>query len=162
MTAATVDHKGKTIKYDEADDVWRCTELEISDAKLSTVKNRIDNFSRSERRVDVDVLKIENSRWSDEKSGSKKVRVTVLCEPERRHGDDKGQTRECWVTGGNRERAKVYINELVPVEAKPELDAWIALDRAAKKAQGEADTALAKIKRHTAESLAALGKNQNG
>jgi hypothetical protein len=146
---ATQTYKGEAIAYDQDEDLWVCQQLGIKDAKLSAVQRKIDERSRAERKINFEVLLPDKSNWSHEESGYKKVRVTTSLE-----GRD---SNYCWVTNG-KEREKVRIDSLVPVEHEDKVQKWLTLQLQAEAAAAAADKALDALPTFDAESLTAAAK----
>src|SRR5262245_60212666 len=100
-TQIEVIYKTWTIRFNEDDDTWSCYDLNIAGQKLSGVKRRIDEISKTARRVNVKALMCGRTRHDH--AALKEVTVTVLCEPEpvpRHRGGDgvTPVTDECWIT----------------------------------------------------------------
>jgi hypothetical protein len=146
---ATQTYKGETIAYDRDDDLWVCQQLGIKDAKLSMVQRKIDERSLAARKINFEVLLPDKSNWSHEKTSYKKVRVTTTLE-----GRD---SNYCWVTNG-KERDKVRIDSLVPVECEDKVQKWVTLQLQAEAAAKAADKALDALPTFDAESLKAAAK----
>jgi hypothetical protein len=148
---ATQTYKGEAIAYDQDDDLWVCQQLGIKDAKLSAVHRKIDERSRAERRIDFEVLMPDKKNWSHEKTSYKKVRVTTTL--------DGRDSNYCWVTYG-KDREKVRIDSLVPVEHEDKVQEWLTLQLQAEAAVNAADKALDELPTFDAESLMAAAKQR--
>jgi hypothetical protein len=151
--SAHTDVRVKYKTYDivlREDDIWTCHDLDIENEKLSSIKRRIDELNKSERRVNVKALLYETRGWRN-KSTITEVTVTVLCEPLTLHGATH-ETRDCWIIN-NKTRRKIRIDELMPLSCRAEAKAWLALELAAQLAQKNADAAMDDIQKHDADSL---------
>lgn len=152
-----IEHRGHTIHFKEEDETWSCSDLSIEGNKsLAAVKRRIDEMLKKDRTVGTQALLISRSRW--QKVRMRVVTVTVICEPENDYGE-RGARRPvyAWVRDG-KERDKVRIDELYPLSARAECEAWARLDEAADRARQEADAAYEDLPSHDADTLMLAAK----
>jgi hypothetical protein len=150
--AIEVKYKNRDIFYDEDQDVWKCGDLHIEDAKLAAVKRRIDAIGRSERTVNIQAL-YHKRAWHTDKAETETVTVTVLCDPEPRRYGSGGDTEYCWIKSPKDGKAKVRIDSLIPLDQDDGLREWVRLDEIARVATKAAADALDKLPRHDADSL---------
>lgn len=144
-------YKGHKIDFIESTDQWRCEDLNITVDKLSTLKKKLDDLSKTDRKLDIECLLI-NSSW--DKTEAKKVRVTIICEPRYKEEGPK----DCWVVDGKKNREKVNISSLIQLGAEGQINEWIEADKAATAAEKHAKKLQDELPRHTAKSLLAAGK----
>lgn len=147
--AIQTTHRGKTIYWHPDLEVWVADKLGFENAKLSAVKKQIDNLDRKQRKPMVDALWIKNGYWDHDPSSVIRVTVTVLTDD----GD-------AWVQWGEKERHKVRLRELAPLDCETDARAWLSLDQTAKKAKKTAELAIERIRRYDADSLMLAAKEK--
>lgn len=138
----TIDHRGQVIKY--IDPQWHCEALGISNVSLNAVKAAIDRNSKSERTLNVPAIYIDSHYWND-KTELMNCTVTIVSE----------DGRDAWIMVG-KERSKVSVCDLIPVEHAAAADHWLKLDKVWRQYKKNADQAKDALPRHYADSLKAL------
>lgn len=157
-----IEYKGHKIIFREHDESW-FHEL-IGDKKtLAAAKSALDNLSRKDRQIGVKALRLEGASYRSIRK-VQEVTVTTLCEarPRSRFGNEPPQITECWITYGKKDREKVSISNLYPLESRSDLEACVKLQAAALKASEDADAALRAIESYDADILALAAKEKAG
>lgn len=152
MSQITTEHAGHEIVYSENEDVWRCWNLDAEAKTLSALRTKINKHLAEARRVDnVRVWKME---WS---GGPKLCAVTLL------EGDEHAWISQLASEAGKGRREKVRekaaLDSLIldTPENRAAMEAWRALEAAAREAQSAAYKAKEALPRATVEALKAAG-----
>lgn len=152
-------HRDFRITFDEDSEEWRCRDLEIpTNAKLSAIKRRIDEILKRDRRLNIPALMASRSYGYGDPAKIEEVTVTLLCDPETRYSTRaSGRIEHCFAMCGGK-RSKLRLDQLYPVSARPELEAWVRFDDQVQAVTKQRDDALAAAGAYDADSIALASK----
>lgn len=112
------EHKGFSIYWSETEDGWRCADLSLSDQSLAAIKRAIDARSAAERRANIRALWLRRI-YRNNMLTVEDVTITIVCDPP----GSPNRSQYVWLDGASDGRAKVGIDSLYPLGARPELEA---------------------------------------
>ena len=141
-------YKGYKITYSEDANVWD-GESAGKHASLKALKAKIDDMERAGRKLGITALMI-HSDWRNDQPELREVTVTSIAE-----GRDFG-SGEAWITYArekSKERSKVSISQLYPVEMRDKLEEYFGLKRAATEAEKQAERFLDALTGFTTATL---------
>lgn len=153
-------YKNYQLRMNEHDETWSCFELEITDCKsLRACKDAIDKLSQKDRRIDIKALMLMGGggRFRDIATVVE-VSVNLLCAPVKGYGSKQEEVKQCWITTPKGERSKISIESLYPLDARGELNGWLALEAKAEETQKLADAAKEEIECHSPDTLVLASK----
>jgi hypothetical protein len=129
-----VPYKGYDIKFSESDERWSCSPLNIwSESTLGAVKKKIDVLLHKDQQLNLPALHVGRGGFLHD-GGVTEVTIKALYVPERDYHSGMDIIKSCWIIDEKGERKKASMQDLFPLDARPEINAWKALDEAAEKA----------------------------
>jgi hypothetical protein len=141
----TDKHRGHDIEFNISTEEWKCGDLALSNKSLAKLKAAIDVAAKERRRVRVPAYFLdERYRGGRYVHQIKKVTIVLL-----REGDRKADIK----IDGDRGQQQVGLEELFPLDQKPNLEAFVAAKKREAMAEEEATKLHEDMNRMTAEAV---------